>query len=89
MTDVNIATSLIMDALNNLYDVAFLTSGDSGLVPAINAENNHFASKIVTVFFHRSVGLSLLVGLNGKIGYKKWIIHFSILSHHILLALAK
>jgi hypothetical protein len=29
MTDVNIATSLIIDAFEDKYDVAFLVSGDS------------------------------------------------------------
>ncbi len=51
MTDVNIATSLIMDAMNDLYDVAILISGDSDLVPAIKLVNENFAPKFVTVAF--------------------------------------
>ena len=51
MTDVNIATSLIMDAMNDDYDIAILISGDSDLVPAIKLVNEKFAPKIVTVAF--------------------------------------
>lgn len=51
MTDVNIATSLIMDAMNDAYDIAILISGDSDLVPAIRLVNENFAPKFVTVAF--------------------------------------
>jgi len=50
-TDVNIATSLIFDALKDKYDVAILISGDSDLIPAINMVHDEFNPKIVTVFF--------------------------------------
>jgi uncharacterized LabA/DUF88 family protein len=36
-TDVNIATALICDALNDSYDTAILVTGDSDLVPAVEA----------------------------------------------------
>ena len=36
-TDVNIATALICDALDNKYDTAILVTGDSDLVPALKA----------------------------------------------------
>lgn len=51
MTDVNIATQLIMDAVENKFDVAILISGDSDLVPAISIVNEKYSPKYVTVFF--------------------------------------
>jgi uncharacterized LabA/DUF88 family protein len=51
MTDVNIATSLIIDAFRNAYDVAFLVSGDSDLVPPISAIRTNFPQKEVWVVF--------------------------------------
>lgn len=51
MTDVNIATHLIVDAFNDKYDTAILISGDSDLVPPIKAIHNHFNNKAISVFF--------------------------------------
>jgi uncharacterized LabA/DUF88 family protein len=51
MTDVNIATHLIIDAFQNKYDTAILISGDSDLVPPIKAVHQHFPNKVVSVFF--------------------------------------
>lgn len=51
MTDVNIATQMMVDAYKDKYDVAILISGDSDLVPPIKAVHENFPSKRVTVFF--------------------------------------
>ncbi|MFT7592300.1 MAG: hypothetical protein ACI9UJ_002232 [bacterium] len=51
MTDVNIATELIVDAYQDFYDVAFLVSGDSDLVPPIRAIHDNFKHKWVFVAF--------------------------------------
>jgi uncharacterized LabA/DUF88 family protein len=51
MTDVNIAINMIMDAVNDKYDVAILVSGDSDLVPAITAIKERFPSKKIIVVF--------------------------------------
>lgn len=51
MTDVNIATHLILDAFNDKYDTAILISGDSDLVPPIKAVHKQFNKKAVSVFF--------------------------------------
>jgi len=51
MTDVNIATHLIIDAFQDKYDIAILVSGDSDLVPPINAVHNNFKNKRVVVAF--------------------------------------
>lgn len=51
MTDVNIATSIIIDAYKDRYDAAMLISGDSDLVPPIRAVHENFKTKRVFVAF--------------------------------------
>jgi uncharacterized LabA/DUF88 family protein len=51
MTDVNIATHLLLDAFNDKFDTAILISGDSDLVPPIKAVHSQFKTKAVSVFF--------------------------------------
>ncbi len=51
MTDVNIATSMLLDAVNDEYDMAMLVSGDSDLVPPIKAIHEKFNNKRVMVSF--------------------------------------
>lgn len=51
MTDVNIATHLLVDAFQDKFDTAILISGDSDLVPPIRVVHNNFPSKIVSIFF--------------------------------------
>lgn len=62
MTDVNIATQIILDAYKDKYDMAMLISGDSDLVPPIKAVHENFKKKRVFVAFppkrhNHSVGL--------------------------------
>lgn len=51
MTDVNIATTLIVDAYKDEYDMAMLISGDSDLTPPINAVHSLFKNKRVCIAF--------------------------------------
>lgn len=51
MTDVNIATQMLIDAYQDKYDMAMLISGDSDLVPPIRAINDNFKHKRVFVAF--------------------------------------
>lgn len=51
MTDVNIATQMIIDAYQDKYDMAMLISGDSDLVPPIRAIHEYFKQKRVFVAF--------------------------------------
>jgi len=51
MTDVNIATHLLMDVFNDRFDTAILISGDSDLVPPIKAVHHQFKKKSISVFF--------------------------------------
>lgn len=51
MTDVNIATQILIDAYQDRYDMAMLISGDSDLVPPIKAVHELFRNKRVFVAF--------------------------------------
>lgn len=51
MTDVNIATQMLIDASKDRYDTAMLISGDSDLVPPIKAIHDNFPEKRVFVAF--------------------------------------
>ncbi len=51
MTDVNIATSMLVDGFKDEYDMAMLVSGDSDLVPPIKAVHANFNKKRVLVAF--------------------------------------
>ncbi len=51
MTDVNIATHLLVDAMHDVFDVALLVTGDSDLVPPIHAVRKLFPQKTVIVLF--------------------------------------
>ena len=51
MTDVNIATQILIDAYQDKYDMAMLLSGDSDLVPPIKAIHGLFKNKRVFVAF--------------------------------------
>jgi uncharacterized LabA/DUF88 family protein len=50
-TDTNITIQVIMDALDNKYDTAFLITGDEDFVPLIEAiRNKPFNRKVSIVF---------------------------------------
>lgn len=51
MTDVNIATQILIDAYQDKYDMAMLISGDSDLFPPIRAIHKWFPKKRVFVAF--------------------------------------
>ena len=51
MTDVNIATKLLVDAFQDNFDTAIVVSGDSDLVPPIMAIRKHLPDKRIIVAF--------------------------------------
>lgn len=51
MTDVNIAVRMMEDAHNDLYDTAFLITGDSDLVPPIKSIHKIYPNKRVFIAF--------------------------------------
>jgi uncharacterized LabA/DUF88 family protein len=74
MTDVNIATQMLVDAFDDAYDTALLISGDSDLVPPIRAIRSKFPNKRVGVYFppkRHSIQLKNNVDFSGLIGRKK------------------
>lgn len=76
MTDVNIATAIIVDAYKDVYDMALLISGDSDLTPPIKAVNQLFPRKRVFIAFppkrHNS-SMSLVARGSMTIGRKKLV----------------
>lgn len=50
-TDVNIATGMLNDAYNDLFDVALLISGDSDLADVVHSIHPRFPGKRVVVAF--------------------------------------
>ncbi|MBI4379553.1 MAG: NYN domain-containing protein [Nitrospinae bacterium] len=48
-TDVNIAINLFQTAINDLFDTAIIVSGDSDLIPAIEAVKTTFPAKQIGV----------------------------------------
>lgn len=76
MTDVNIATQILIDAYQDKYDMAMLISGDSDLVPPMRAVHEIFKNKRVFVAFppkrhNQSVSLTAKGSLT--IGRKKLV----------------
>ena len=51
MTDVNIATELLVDGFNNEFDVAIIISADSDLVGPIKQLKNLFPQKKIVIAF--------------------------------------
>jgi len=51
MTDVNIATEILKDAYQDKFDVAFLISADSDLVPPLEALKELFCKKRIIIAF--------------------------------------
>lgn len=51
MTDVRIATELLRDAFTDAFDTALIVSGDSDLVPPLQAVKESFPTKRIVVAF--------------------------------------
>ncbi len=71
MTDVNIAVEMLGDAYLDKFDMALLITGDSDLIPPINAVHHLFKDKSVFVAFppnrhnvsiQRAVNASIVIG---------------------------
>lgn len=74
MTDVNIATQMLLDAFTDQFDTAILISGDTDLIPPIRAIKSHIPQKRIGVYFppkRHSIHLENAVDFSGLIGRKK------------------
>ncbi|MDX9846994.1 MAG: NYN domain-containing protein [Tenuifilaceae bacterium] len=74
MTDVNIATHMLIDAYKDKYDMAMLISGDSDLVPPIREIHSLFKSKRVFVTFppkRHNASIAMVAKGSMVIGRKK------------------
>ncbi len=77
MTDVNIATAIIVDAFKDEYDMAMLISGDSDLTPPIREVHKHFKDKRVFVAFppkRQNSSMSIVAKGSETIGRKKLLL---------------
>lgn len=76
MTDVNIATAIMVDAFQDNYDTAMLISGDSDLTPPIREVHRLFNNKRVFIAFppkrHNS-SMALVAKGSEIIGRKKLV----------------
>ncbi len=66
MTDVNIATEMLMDAMLDKFDVAILVSGDSDLVPPIKAIYEKLKKNVIVAFPPNRFSHSLKITANGS-----------------------
>lgn len=76
MTDVNIATQILIDAYQDKYDMAMLISGDSDLFPPMKAVHEIFKNKRVFVAFppkRHNQSVSLIARGSLTIGRKKLV----------------
>jgi uncharacterized LabA/DUF88 family protein len=76
MTDVNIATQILIDAFQDRYDMAMLISGDSDLVPPIRSVHEIFKNKRVFVAFppkRHNQSVALMAKGSLTIGRKKLV----------------
>ncbi|WP_369752649.1 NYN domain-containing protein [Flavobacterium sp. WC2409] len=76
MTDVNIATQILIDAYQDKYDMAMLISGDSDLVPPMRAVHEIFKNKRVFAAFppkRHNQSVSLVAKGSLTIGRKKLV----------------
>jgi uncharacterized LabA/DUF88 family protein len=74
MTDVNIATSIIVDGFKDEYDMAMLISGDSDLTPPIKSIHDLFKNKRVFIAFppkRHNNSMSIVAKGSLTIGRKK------------------
>lgn len=72
-TDVNIAIKLFQTAIEDLWDTALIISGDSDLIPAIEAVKKSFPSKqigIVIPIGRRAEELKLVADFHKKVKLK-------------------
>ena len=74
LTDVHIATSLLVDGFRDEFDIAYLMSGDADLAPAIQALKIIAPDKKVKVLFpprRHSTELEQVAWRSDPIGWKK------------------
>ena len=72
-TDVNIAIKLFQTAINDIWDTALIISGDSDLIPAIEAVKSTFPAKkigIVIPIGRRAEELKQVVDFHRKVKEK-------------------
>jgi uncharacterized LabA/DUF88 family protein len=74
MTDVNIASRMLVDSFQDKFDTAFLISGDTDLIPPIREIKSLFSEKRIIVAFppgRHNISLQKVAHASFTIGRKK------------------
>lgn len=75
--DVSLAHDLLMGAVNNLYDVAIIVSGDADFIPVIKTIRNRFKKEVVNGYFRRTSSYKLRKSCDFSINLYKVIIRLN------------
>lgn len=75
-TDVNIATALLTDAMDDAFDVAMLVSGDGDLLAPVNVIRNRFGptKQVWNAFPPNRPNRDLEAAATGKVRIRKWML---------------
>lgn len=79
MTDVQIATQLLTDAFQNVFDVALLISGDSDLVPPVAMVRRLFRKRVVVCFPPKRRSINLAKAANASLDIPLGVLGASLL----------
>lgn len=74
MTDVNIASRMLVDSFQDKFDTAFLISGDTDLIPPIKEIKSLFPKKRIIVAFppgRHNISLQNMAHASFIVGRKK------------------
>ncbi len=83
-TDVNIATELLLDAVDDRFDTAFVVSGDGDLLAPIVAIPRRFAPKKIWMAFPPNRhNRETEAAAGGKVRIKQWMLQESLLPEEV------
>jgi len=71
--DVQLAHDLLMGAVDNLYDVAIIVSGDADFIPIIKTVRERFKKKVGNGYFRRTSSYKLRKSCDFSINFYKVI----------------
>ncbi len=71
--DVKLSNNLLMGAVDNLYDVAIIISGDEDFINSINIIKKRYKKKVGNAYFSKSSSLNLRRACNFTINLNKII----------------
>lgn len=78
--DVKMSNKLIMGAVDDLYDVAVVVSGDEDFVDSITIVRKRYGKRVENAYFSRSSSVNLRKACDGLVNLSKMINKFEIKS---------